>query len=226
MKKALLLTCLVVSAFGQSFNVDTFDVGDFAQTPVAQFDQTGLDPAHVVGGARYVNFYNDTSGSATIAGGSLSYDRPGNTVLLFRYGSYGDANAARDLHLNLSGGLMVRFTVTEMSEPCDINFELYDFEQVGTDTSHRYGGARVHFNSPGTRELVLDQIPWNISNDLTDIAGIQIQFVDSPGINGQFVFSGIEITPVPEPSAYAALFGLGLLGFAGLRQFRRSPKTS
>jgi len=43
--------------------------------------------------------------------------------------------------------------------------------------------------------------------------------------NGATVFLGanMEIGPaaVPEPSTYAAISGLGLLGFAALRRFRR-----
>ena len=195
-------------------------------TPPSEFSQS-LDENHVIGGVRNVRLYNDDQGSASVSGGLATFDRVADAVLLFSYGSYGTANDAEHLHLNINN-LAFFVTVAEMSEPFDLQFEVdsYDLD-VNDEIRHRGGSQQVRITGPG--DYMIDFESLNGNHIAEDISGIQISFVGGLADqqtgnrpNGAFSFDEAWIaTPVPEPSTYAAVFGLGLLGFAAFRSRAR-----
>lgn len=208
-----LLTLCVVPAFSQSFFLDSFDQGDFSTGPTgaSTITQTG-DPEHILGEDRTVRLYNGSTGSASVSAGELSYTRTENTILLLNYGSFGDANDATHLHADLSN-YRLELTATTVPDPFTIHAEIYDYDGVG---GHYFGGADFSFSGPGTVGVDFEDFGGGI--DLTDVAGVQINFVSDPFLTGTFAISQAQITPVPEPEAYAAIAALGLLGFAIARR--------
>jgi hypothetical protein len=218
----LVMAAVAASLSAQVFNVDTFDVGNTTFTPTfnPSFESQQLDSSEVLSGERRTRFYNGPTSTASISDGQLNYNRSDNSSLILAYGSYGEPTEDRHLHLDLSGGLMVRVVVSEMSTPFSVDFGLYDFDQQGFNTVHQWGGGTIRFTEPGERVLLLDQLDWNVPNDLTDIAGVHLTMVRDPGLTGAFAFESITVSPIPEPSTYAAIFGVGLIGFAAYRRQR------
>ena len=140
-----------------------------------------------------------------------------------RYGSLGDPD--KQLHLNLMAG---RFEVdvsmvggSEVGGYLPLGIALYRFSDYAT-VPHSFpratgGSFSQNLEAPGTYSFDLSLFGPTLNRaDISDI-GIGMFGLYSGGAQ----IDEIGLILIPEPSTYAALSALGLLGFGVLKRIRR-----
>lgn len=209
MKKALFLTLLCSSAFAQTFTLDTFNDGNFAISGNTPFE---THSGSMFGGSRRVAIFNgDVSTEMEVAGGQLTFTKPDTQALgLIRYGAFNENYGGGDqtgTAFQVTAGSFSA-TVTAMSNPFTLWFSVVDSEGLFSE-----GG--VNFTAPGTGIATMTG-----NADLNDIVGIQVRVPFSTSNSGTYTIDQIDVSPVPEPSTYAAIFALGLAGWSVWRKSR------
>ena len=87
-----------------------------------------------------------------------------------------------------------------------------------TDQGLVDAGNYSHFISPGLRTYAFHTKYFGYWDKHHDIAAIGLNFHAPDNL---IEFDNFRMTAIPEPSTYAALFGVALLSFAIVRRARR-----
>lgn len=206
--KGAILLATTLSTQAQIF-IDTFDDGNFSVTTTpASVASSG---SSMVGGSRL--FAANTSGvTASVSGGAYTVTTPGiNTI--FKYGTIGGFS---DLALNMGANQSPFINVKSLTAP--FNFALNLFSADGTDSGD--------FVVSRTGQTIGSFVSHN--GDWSHITGFSVVIPASSNV-GTFSIESIgltsELPAVPEPSTYGLVFGVGLIGFASVRQWT-THKTS
>lgn len=217
----LALGLFMPSGSAQLFTIDDFeDTGSHSGTSA---DLTFYDAPGAIGGSRWVRMaVRDVpvpEPVATWGSGQIHFDQTDPTLLILSYGSpSGTLDTDRHLHLDLTPWAGLQIEVLSMSRPFDIQVGTLSYQQESGGLGEYSSGGMFFINEPGTYVLPFSHLSG--SSDFTDIAGLELVIggfiLDAPA---EFTLGQVNLTAVPEPSTYAVLFGLGLVGFALYRRF-------
>jgi hypothetical protein len=199
------------------FVLDDFETGDFAIGGPQSFSQT-LPEEHVLGGVRQVTLTMD---GAAVRDGMLTMIRTDNSILQLNYGSFGDANAAEHLHFDAGAAGEATMDVEipyVLRDPLTVYGRFYSFTIENGVPQHHYSSATFGFYSwePKRESIALRDFIGDA--DFRDIAGFQIQLGEIDFTRAELNVSGVTLTAVPEPQAYAMAVGLALCLWAGIRR--------
>ena len=214
-KSMLLAALCAISTSAQVF-VDDFETGDFSANGSGQGT---FEDESILGGERWWRLYNGDESSVIQQNGEVTVTKADNSAFLLRYGPFTGPDDANHLHLSLTD-YRLTIELTEISGgPVTVYLDTFSY---GSEDNYNpsWRGASITVSEPGLIEFER----WDFGtgtgegSDLTDVAGIEINLASGPGSLGVFTYSEITLTPIPEPSTYAAIFGLGLAGFAVWRR--------
>jgi hypothetical protein len=213
MKRAVILGALCATSLQAQIVIDNFDTGDFSITQPNSSQGSSnplvqqLAESDVIGGRRMTLLYwNEPNEGSTISvsGGRLNFFQSFAAQATLIYGDTTGAEPSEQLHLNLSNTRLF-FNVTRNDVHAFLGFSLYR-----NDGS--FGSATIRIDGAKSYIYTLNDPSWS------DVAGIQVTLTSPTGPNNEIDLSSIMVE-VPEPSTYAAMFGIGLVGFSVLKRY-------
>ncbi len=156
-----------------------------------------------------------SSGTVSINGGTLS-----STVASITSGGVTFANGALALNGASAGGLTLANNANFVMSGGSWNFTIGDqISGSGTGTFNITGGILDLGNSISNYSIAYSLLAGFASGN---VSGLTITGYDTAGWTAALDNTGsLSFTAVPEPSAFAALAGLGALGFVASRRRRR-----
>ena len=204
-KATLLLACAPLVASAQVLTIDNFDALPITMNGNGVAVQEGGDSSDVVGGRRVIIFGNGSDGSSsqvTVADGLFTFANEDESDVSLTYGVYPGIGGGTALNVKFGSMSLTASTVPQ-------SFSV---------TAERWSSAGssfgvFSFTSAGT--VPLEAEDFSGTANLMDVDGLRL--VMAPP-NDTFALEGAEVSPVPEPSTYAAIFGAGLVLFAVARR--------
>jgi hypothetical protein len=193
MKTKAILPFLCLSVSAQVLTIDNFNSGDFTRTTAGETATSGQGMI----GTRRVQTQQD--GMASVASGVLTFTKPGTSLSMWRM---------TDFLVDARPYQYVSVTMSELTAP--VSFIIGFGQDNLPDNS--FAIARFNFTEPGTIDALIER---NFDMSAVNLAVFSFQQA------GEYEFDNIGFAAVPEPSTYAACFGIGLAGFAGWRRWRR-----
>lgn len=152
-------------------------------------DSTSSSGAVFNGYTGYAGFHNLTNSSTS----QNIYTRSGNNDSLWTSasGAFGGGPGAQYVNFNVSANEFV-----------DVYFSIYRLDENTASVTSTINGVSVGWNHASATEFTFDTIAINLTGQT----------------NGERIYEYFEVTVIPEPAHFAAVFGFGLLGLLLLRR--------